>query len=91
MPVSTHAAGPYRNFTVSVYARVYEVRQMSDLKWLEPRWDELSRQAGVGMVYLETHRDMVAADREVITRVKRLEQFGNCIDWPGQLYSANPN
>jgi hypothetical protein len=30
-------AGPaYRNFTVAVYARAYEVRQMNDIKWLEP-------------------------------------------------------
>jgi len=44
---SARAAGGYRNFTVSVYSRVYEVRQMSDLNWLEPRWNELSRQVKV--------------------------------------------
>jgi len=70
-PITTQAAGHYHNFTVSVYARVYEVKQMGDLSWLEPRWRELSRQAGVDKVYLETHRDMVVADRETITRVKR--------------------
>lgn len=71
MPVSTYAAGHYRNFSVSVYARVYEVRQMGDLNWLEPRWNQISRQVGVDKVYLETHRDMVVADKETITRVKR--------------------
>jgi hypothetical protein len=71
MPIPTQAAGHYRNFMVSVYARVYEVKQMGDLSWLEPRWNELSRQVGVDKVYLETHRDMVVADRETITRVKR--------------------
>ncbi len=71
MPASTHAEGHYRNFEVSVYARVYEVRQMADLAWLEPRWNEMSRQVGIDKIYLETHRDMVVADKETVTRARR--------------------
>ncbi len=70
MPVSVQAAGHYRNLKVAVYARVYEVRQMGDLNWLEPRWNELSRQVGIDKIYLETHRDMVVADKETVTKVK---------------------
>jgi hypothetical protein len=71
LPSSTHAAGNYRNFAVSIYARVYEVRQMGDLNWLEPRWNELSRQVKVDRIYLETHRDTVVAEKDTIARVKR--------------------
>jgi hypothetical protein len=70
-PSSAQAAGNYRNFAVSVYVRVYEVRQMGDLTWLEPRWNELSRQVKVDKVYLETHRDTVVADRQTLSRVRR--------------------
>jgi hypothetical protein len=66
-----HAAGNYRNFAVSVYARVYEVRRMGDLSWLEPRWNEMSRQVKIDKIYLETHRDMIVAERETIEKAKR--------------------
>ncbi len=71
IPASTHAAGNYRNFAVSIYARVYEVRQMGDLNWLEPRWNEISRQLKVDKIYLETHRDMVVAEKDTVTKVKK--------------------
>ena len=74
VPVSICAAGNYRNFTVSVYARVYEVRRMGDLNWLEPRWEEISRQVKVDKIYLETHRDMIVADRETVGKLKRFFQ-----------------
>ena len=59
MPISTYAASHYCSFAVSVYARVYEVRQMGDLKWLEPRWNEISRQAGVDKIYLEDNETFI--------------------------------
>ncbi len=73
-PFSAYSAGNYRNFTVSVYARVYEVRRMGDLNWLEPRWNELSRQVKIDKIYLETHRDMQVADKETIIKLKRFFQ-----------------
>lgn len=70
-PFSGYGAGNYRNFAVSVYARVYEVRRMGDLSWSEPRWNELSRQVKIDKIYLETHRDMQMADKETILKLKR--------------------
>jgi hypothetical protein len=75
IPYSAGAAGHYQNFTVSVYARVYEVIRMDDLSWLEPRWNEISRQVKVDKIYLETHRDMKVAGRETILKLKRF--FGD--------------
>ncbi len=74
MSTATHAAGKYQNFVVSVYARVYEVRQMGDLGWLEPRWNEISRQVKVDKIYLETHRDMIVVDRDTILKAKKFFQ-----------------
>ena len=68
---TTLSAGNYRNFITSVYTRVYEVRQMSDPAWLEPRWNDISRQVKVDKIYLETHRDMIVASRETIERLKK--------------------
>ena len=61
----------YDNFEVSVYARAYEVRQMDDLKWLEPIWDMISNQVHVDKIYLETHRDMVIVDEKTLEKVKK--------------------
>lgn len=44
---------------------------MKDLKWLESRWDVLSRYVRFDKVYLETHRDTIVADAETITRLRR--------------------
>jgi hypothetical protein len=66
--------GKYQNFTASIYARVYEVRQMGSLGWLEPRWNEISRQARIDKIYLETHRDMIVADRDTILKAKKFFQ-----------------
>ncbi len=51
------SAEAYDNFYVAVYSRAYETRQMGDLSWLEPRWNELTRQVHVDKIYLETYRD----------------------------------
>jgi hypothetical protein len=72
--VPVHAAGKYQNFKASIYTRVYEVRQMDDIGWLEPRWNEISRQLKVDKIYLETHRDMVVADRSTILKLKKFFQ-----------------
>jgi hypothetical protein len=71
---TSSASGKYRNFTASVYTRVYEVRQMDNLAWLEPRWNDISRQLKVDKIYLETHRDMVVADKDTILKLKKFFQ-----------------
>src|SRR5208283_5618628 len=68
---SAAAAGGYKNFTVSIYARAYEVRQMKDPAWLEQRWNAIEKQVRVGKIYLETHRDFVMPDEETIEQAKR--------------------
>jgi hypothetical protein len=74
LPSGIFAAGKYQNFIASIYARVYEVRQMGDSAWLEPRWNEISRQVKVDKIYLETHRDMIVAEKETILKLKRFFQ-----------------
>ena len=57
--LSGSVARGYGNFKVSVYSRAYETREMNDIKWIEPRWTELTRQVHVDKIYLETHRDLI--------------------------------
>jgi hypothetical protein len=71
IPAGITAAGQYKNFKVSVYTRVYEVREMKDPAWLEPRWKDISAAVKVDKVYLETHRDMVVADRDTVLGAKK--------------------
>ena len=61
----------YKNFQVAVYARAYEVRKMDSLQWLEPIWNEISRQVKVGKIYLETHRDQIIVDEKTIESAKK--------------------
>jgi hypothetical protein len=61
----------YRNFSVAVYARAYEVRQMDKLEWLQPIWDQITSQVHVDKIYLETHRDLVMPDEQTIEKVKK--------------------
>jgi hypothetical protein len=60
----------YRNFKVAVYSRACETREMKDLNWLEPRWNELSRQVKVDKIYLETHRDLIVVDEPTLLSAK---------------------
>jgi hypothetical protein len=67
----------YNNFSVAVYARVYEVNQMSDLSYLSTNFEVMSRHLKIGKVYLETHRDMVVAEEATIVQARQyLESRG---------------
>jgi hypothetical protein len=68
------ASSKYKNFLASVYVRVYEVREMRSPEWLEPRWNEISRQVQIDKIYLETHRDMIVADKETLLKAKKFFQ-----------------
>ena len=61
-------AGDFRNFKVAVYCRAYEVDKMGDLNWLEPLWNDLTRQVHVDKIYLETHRDLLIVDEETVAK-----------------------
>jgi hypothetical protein len=56
----------YKNFTVSVYARAYEVRDMADQKKLEETWNLISQQVKIDKIYLETHRDQILVDEKTL-------------------------
>ncbi len=64
-------AGRYRNFRVAVYARAYEVREMGDPNWLEPKWNEISKQVKIDKIYLETHRDLIVVDEKTIAAARK--------------------
>lgn len=63
-------ADSYKNFNAAIYARVYEVQKMDDLKWLQERFDVMQKSIKVSKIYLETHRDMVVADQATISKAK---------------------
>jgi len=71
------AGGNYGNFKVSVYARVYEVNRMADPDWLESSWRTISRQVKVDKIYLETHRDMVVAEKGTLEKAKKFFEDRN--------------
>ncbi len=63
--------GNYKNFTVAVYARAYEVREMADLEKLETNWNKITGQLKVGKIYLETHRDKIIVDEKTLAAAKK--------------------
>ena len=65
--ISAQQPPSYKNFTVSVYTRAYEVRDMADQKKLEDSWNLISQQVGIDKIYLETHRDLVIVPEKVLT------------------------
>jgi hypothetical protein len=69
--LAIQADSGYGTFTVAVYCRVYEVRQMKDPAYLENTWAAISPHLKIGKVYLETHRDTVVADQETLDAAKR--------------------
>lgn len=66
MDISAQQPANYKNFTVSVYARAYEVREMSDLKKLETTWKLITQQVKVDKIYIETHRDKIIVDDKTL-------------------------
>ena len=67
----TNIADGYENFKVSVYSRAYETREMNDVKWIEPRWTEITRQVHVDKIYLETHRDLIVVNEATLRTAKQ--------------------
>ena len=61
----------YENFKTAIYARVYQVRQMDDLQWLQERFDIMQKHIEVDKIYLETHRDMIVAEQSTLDKVKK--------------------
>lgn len=68
---SAKAADNYKNFKVAVYSRAYETVKMGDNNYIEPIWDELTRQLKVDKIYLETHRDLLIVDEPILLKAKK--------------------
>jgi hypothetical protein len=60
--LSTLADDGYKNFEVSVYARVFEVIKMKDPVWLKTTFEQMNQHLNIDKIYLETHRDMTVID-----------------------------
>ncbi|HBY50946.1 MAG TPA: hypothetical protein DEH15_00555 [Marinilabiliales bacterium] len=69
--LSATASEPYKNFKVAVYSRAYETVKMGDLNYIEPIWDEVTRQVHVDKIYLETHRDLLIVDEATLLKAKK--------------------
>jgi hypothetical protein len=63
--------GNYKNFKVAIYSRVYEVQEMKDLEALKKKFEIMQRDIKPDKIYLETHRDMVVAGEETVTKAKQ--------------------
>jgi hypothetical protein len=79
----------YKNFRVAVYARAYEVQKMDSLQWLEPIWNDISRQVMVDKIYLETHRDRLLVDEKTIEAAKRFFKAKGVAVAGGITYTVN--
>jgi len=66
-----NTADRYQHFNVAIYATMYDVKHMGDLKWLEQHFDMISRHVKVNKVYLETHRDATVADEATIIQAQQ--------------------
>jgi hypothetical protein len=67
---TARAGERYRSFDAAIYARAYEVREMSDPEWLRSRFDLMEKHVKVSKVYLETHRDRILVDDETLEKAK---------------------
>jgi len=68
--MSAMAGDHYKNFKLAVYSRAYETVKMGDNNWIEPIWNEISRQVKVDKIYLETHRDLLVVDEATLMKAK---------------------
>ncbi|NLD39183.1 MAG: hypothetical protein GX654_20190 [Desulfatiglans sp.] len=64
--LSTLADDGYKNFDVSVYARVFEVIKMKDPVWLKATFEQMDQHLNIDKIYLETHRDMTVIDEAAL-------------------------
>ncbi len=67
--LSTLADDGYKNFEVSVYARVFEVIKMKDPVWLKATFEQMNQHLNIDKIYLETHRDMTVIDEAALDSI----------------------
>jgi len=81
--------GNFKNFKVAVYCRAYEVEKMADMEWLEPLWEDLSREVHVDKIYLETHRDLLVVKEETLRKAIRFFEDKGLEVAGGITYTVN--
>ena len=62
-------ADSYQHFNAAIYTRAYEVEKMADLDWLAREFAIMERDLKVGKIYLETHRDRLLVDDNILASV----------------------
>jgi len=60
----------YKNFDVAIYCQIYDVQKMADSKWLQDSFNVLQKYLKINKVYLETHRDLIVPEKELILKIK---------------------
>jgi len=60
----------YRNFDAAIYCTVHDVQRMRDSDWLEKSFTMLQNHIKIDKVYLETFRDMILADKELVLELQ---------------------
>jgi hypothetical protein len=63
--------GKYNSFKVAIYTRAQDVVKLGNQSYLDETWKLISDQLTIDKIYLETHRDRVIVEDDVIERVKR--------------------
>lgn len=71
MTVLHSTADRYQNFKVAIYATMYDVKKMRDLRWLETSYHDINQHIKVNKVYLETHRDATIVEEDTINQAKQ--------------------
>jgi hypothetical protein len=79
----------YQNFKVALYAPERDVNRMGDANWLETSWNEISRQVKVDKIYLETHRNMLLADKATTEKARKFFEARGVEVAGGITYSIN--
>jgi hypothetical protein len=87
--ITATATDHYKNFKVAVYSRAYETAKMGDNKWIEPIWDEVTRQVKVDKIYLETHRDLLIVDQATLTKAKKFFESRGIVTAGGITLTVN--
>ena len=70
MTILHNSTDRYKHFKIAIYATMYDVQKMGDLKWLEHSFNAIHEHIKVNRVYLETHRDATVAEEATITQAK---------------------
>ena len=66
----TAMADQYKNFRTSIYTPVSVVNRLADPEIRERTWQTISSQMKVDKIYIESHRDRVVADDQLLAELK---------------------